>query len=120
MLLGIELTAKEAIAISEQLIAMKGDMETRTSGIPNSEPLLNVLYEYPIINSRGLQAHLKVTLDTAIDRLERLERLGIVREVTGQRRGRVYRFDRYIEILDAGWTDRKKSNDKVNSQDTIK
>lgn len=120
MLLGIELTAKEAITISEQLIAMKGDMETRTSGIPNPERLLNVLYEYPIINSRGLQARLKVTLDTAIDRLERLERLGIVREVTGQRRGRVYRFDRYIEILDAGWTDRKKSNDKVNSQDTIK
>lgn len=110
MLLGIELTAKEAITVSEQLIGLMDEMAKKTSGIPNAGKLLNVLYEYPIINSRGLQTHLKVALDTAIDRLERLKKLGIVSEVTGQRRGRVYRFDRYIDLLDAGWTVRKQSS----------
>jgi hypothetical protein len=39
---------------------------------------------------------------TAIARLQRFEKLGIVREITGQKRGRVYRFDRYIDTLDTG------------------
>ena len=33
-----------------------------------------------------------------------LLRRGIVREITGRKRGRVYRFDRYIDTLDDGWS----------------
>jgi hypothetical protein len=38
--------------------------------------------------------------------------LGIVREITGQKRNRVYRFDRYIDVLDDGWTEQKAVGEK--------
>ena len=109
MLLGIELAAKEAVSMSERLQALQQEMEKLTSKLPRAAPLLILLYQYPIINSRGVEKHLKVSLDTAIEWLQKFEALKILRETTGRRRSRIYRFDRYIDILDAGWTERKKS-----------
>ena len=74
--------------------------------------LVRLLYEYPIIDARGVRKHLDVTLDTAIARLQKLEELNIVREITGRKRGRVYRFDRYIDTLDDGWSDRKAAAER--------
>ena len=63
---------------------------------------MNVLFQYPIITATGVRRRLGGTLATAISRLRKFEALGIVREITGQKRNRVYRFDRYIDTLDTG------------------
>lgn len=105
-LLGVELTAKEAVGVSEKLVALQAEMDERVGERRGAE-LIRLLYEYPIIDARGVRRRLDVTLDTAISWLQKFEELGILREITGQKRGRVYRFDRYIEILDDGWTERK-------------
>lgn len=106
-LLGIELTAKEATAVSERLVALQSGMNKLIEGQRSGHELLPLLYEYPIIDARGVKRHLDVTLDTAIAWLQKFEELGIVREITGQKRGRVYRFDRYIDTLDDGGSARK-------------
>lgn len=106
-LLGIELTAKEAIVVSEKLVTLQADTEKLIKGQRRGLSLLRLLYEYPIIDARGVKRRLDVTLDTAIAWLQKFEQLGIVREITGQKRGRVYRFDRYIDTLDDGWSERK-------------
>lgn len=106
-LLGIELTAKEATAVSERLVALQSSTNKLIEGQRSGHELLPLLYEYPIIDARGVKRHLDVTLDTAIAWLQKFEELGIVREITGQKRGRVYRFDRYIDTLDDGWSARK-------------
>ncbi len=116
MLLGVELTAKDAISVSEKLESLQDEMNKLTSGQQRGMELLKLLYQYPIINSRGVEKHLDITLDTAIDWLRKFEELGILREITGLRRGRVYRFDRYISILDAGWAGRKAATGKPVSR----
>lgn len=112
MLLGVELTAKDAVTVCEKLQALQREMDGLAAGVPKGLELMNVLYQYPIITAGGVRRHLGVTLATAISRLRKLEALGIVREITGQRRNRVYRFDRYIVILDAGWTERKAAAER--------
>jgi Fic family protein len=112
-LLGIELTAKEAIGVSERLVILQSDMNTLIAGQRRGHELIRLLYEYPIIDARGVRRHLDVTLDTAIAWLQKFEELGIVREITGQKRGRVYRFDRYIDTLDDGWSERKAAAAKA-------
>jgi Fic family protein len=107
LLLGVEITAKDAVAVSEKLAALNAEMEERVKGEPGGAGLLKLLYRYPIIDARGVRKHLTMAPGTAIARLRNFEKLGIVRETTGQKRGRVYRFDRYISILDAGWSERK-------------
>ena len=100
-LLGVELTAKEAVSVSEKLVALQSEMDERVRGLRSGARLIRLLYEYPIIDARGVKRHLDVTLDTAISWLQKFEKLGIVRETTGQKRGRKYRFDRYLATLDA-------------------
>lgn len=107
MLLGVELTAKDALAVCDKLQALQRETDARVASLPKGLDLMQILYQYPIITAAGVRRHLGGTLATAISRLRKLEALGIVRETTGQKRNRVYRFDRYVEILDAGWTERK-------------
>jgi len=111
-LLGIELTAKEAIVVSEKLVTLQADMDKLIEDQRRGPELIRLLYEYPIIDARGVKRHLDVTLDTAIAWLQKFEDLGIVREITGQKRGRVYRFDRYIDTLDDGWSERKAAAER--------
>ena len=60
---------------------------------------LDVLFERPILNIRQLEAALDVPYRTAQRYIERLEEIGILREVTGQARNRLYRADEIIEAL---------------------
>jgi len=112
-LLGIELTAKEAIVVSEKLVALQADMDRRLAGQRRGRELIRLLYEHPIIDARGVKRHFGVTLDTAIAWLQKFETLDIVREITGRKRGRVYRFDRYIDTLDNGWSERKAAVERI-------
>jgi Fic family protein len=119
MLSGVERTAKDAVAVCEKLQVLQREMDARAADAPKGLELMNVLYQYPVITAGGLRQHLGGTLATAISRLRRFEALGIVRETTGQKRGRVYRFDRYVDTLDDGWSARKaatETNRKVTSQ----
>jgi hypothetical protein len=95
------------LVVSEKLVALQADMNKLLQGQRRGAELIRLLYEYPIIDARGVKRHLDVTLDTAIAWLQKFEDQGIVREITGQKRGRVYRFDRYIDTLDDGWSERK-------------
>ena len=52
--------------------------------IPNAAPQLNL------------------TPPTIRSAVESLEALGIVREITGKQRDRIYIYDRYVRILDEG------------------
>lgn len=110
-LLGVELTAKDTVAVCDRLQALRRETDALAAGLPKGAELMNVLYRYPVITANGVRRHLGGTLATAISRLRRFEAEGIVREVTGQKRNRVYRFDRYIGILDAGWTERKAAGE---------
>ena len=85
------------------------------SAVRRGQDVVRHLYAYPIINANGIKRHFGVSLDTAIAWLQKFEALGVVREITGQKRNRAYRFDRYIEILDAGWTARKAAADRKRS-----
>ena len=45
---------------------------------------------------------LGLTTPTVTSALRHLERMGIVREVTGKQRGRVFVYDAYLKILEQG------------------
>ena len=62
---------------------------------------LDVLFERPILNIRQLEAALEVPYRTAQRYIERLEEIGILREVTGQARNRLYRADEILLALES-------------------
>lgn len=62
---------------------------------------MDVIFERPILNIRQLESALDVPYRTAQRYVERLVELGILREVTGRARNRIYRADEILKVLEA-------------------
>lgn len=72
-----------------------------SGGLKNELRLLDLLYSQPIINVAWVQEQLGVAKATAHHLVSRLESLGILRETTGYRRNRVFRYDEYMEVFES-------------------
>ena len=99
---GVQATADDAVARSARIIDLRietlaaaGKLKHRTSR------LVEFLFAHPIVTVKSIERDLGISDDTAIAALRELEAAGIVREQTGRKRGRVYVFERYVEILEA-------------------
>jgi Fic family protein len=53
----------------------------------------------PITNIRRLARSTHLSVPTVTKALEGLEKLGVVREITGRQRGRLYSYRRYLDLL---------------------
>ena len=58
--------------------------------------------ERPLLTVRRICERTGLSFPAANKAVERLERFGIVREITGRRRDRVYAYDQYVAILNEG------------------
>jgi Fic family protein len=66
---------------------------------PNGLRLLDLLLEHPAVDVTLASDRLGVTFDTAGHLFSGLERLGLVTEVTGRRRNRLYHYAPYIALF---------------------
>jgi Fic family protein len=70
-------------------------------GQKNELKLLDLLYSQPIINVSWAERNLGVAKATAHQLVSRLESHGILRETTGFKRNRVFRYDRYMRVFES-------------------
>ncbi|MDX1918350.1 MAG: Fic family protein [Candidatus Caenarcaniphilales bacterium] len=68
----------------------------------SAKQVLNALVELPIASSNYLVKQTKLTPPTVNKVLDRLRELGIVKELTKQRRNRIYSYHEYMSILEEG------------------
>ena len=66
---------------------------------PNARLALNLLYKQPIVSAMDFEQKLAVSTPTAHVLIRELEKLNLLREVTGQQRGRLYTFERYLNLF---------------------
>jgi Fic family protein len=66
---------------------------------PNARLALNLLYNKPIVSETEIEEKLAVSTPTAHTLILELEKLNLLREVTGQQRGRLYTFERYLNLF---------------------
>ena len=58
------------------------------------------VYRQPIVNGAWVERELDVAKATANKLLARMERTGILRETTGFKRNRLFRYDEYVDVFD--------------------
>jgi Fic family protein len=100
---GISSQSQDAITRIERLGRLRNAYQERLSTERTAARLLqtlDVLFERPILNIRQLEAALDVPYRTAQRYVERLEEIGILREVTGLARNRLYRADEILLVLE--------------------
>ena len=100
---GVAQTATKGREVFRQVLALRTEVEHLVLGMgkraPSARQALNFLYRKPVIEARELEQSLGVTTPTANGLIKALIDKGILIEVTGQRRGRVYTFDRYLALF---------------------
>jgi len=103
---GVEQTAQGAVDTAQRLAALfQADsqrMQETGRGAASASRLLSALRERPVSNLNQLCEQTGMTFPTASKAMGNLTRLGIARELTGQRRNRVFVYDAYLEILNEG------------------
>ena len=62
----------------------------------------NFLQNNPVTTTARLKESCNISLPTVLRNLSTLEDLGVVREITGKERHKVFIYDRYLELLSKG------------------
>lgn len=90
-------TARRILALREKHRAAVTTHLARAAA--NGHRVLEHLYERPIVSVADIQTLLGTTYPSASNVVSRLATLGILREITGHRRNRLFRYDSYIQLF---------------------
>lgn len=99
---GVYWTARDATDTAQQIIRLRDqDRDALVASGPgmNELRLLDFLFQRPLINTSLAMEALQVSDVTARKVLGNLEKAGILEEITGKDRYRVYRYVRYWRIF---------------------
>lgn len=99
-------TTTQAVDTARQLIDLAGEDRDKISGLGRAAAstlrIHRVLMEQPIATAKRLVEKTGITPATVNNCLDHLERLGIVRELTGAKRNRIFSYTGYVEIMNQG------------------
>jgi len=105
-LAGVQETAEGAVDTANQLVELFKEDAAAIQAIgrasPNAMRVFERFRKRPVSGIPDLAEHAGIAFPTAARAIEALEKLGIVQEVTGRKRDRVYAYQRYIHLLNEG------------------
>lgn len=102
---GVCETAREAANAFKSILAMKlrieGEILPRFSARrqDHAQALVKRLYGKPVIDVKSASLELKTTINTATALITDLVQHGVLSEITGQRRNRLFIFREYIDLF---------------------
>lgn len=95
----------EAAETARRILALREDhrqliIEELGRGAANGYRILERLYQHPIFSVVEIERFLSITFPGANSLVSRLTTLGIVQEVTGRKRNRIFRYGPYLDLFD--------------------
>jgi Fic family protein len=102
----VEDTARQAVETVTALVKLAEEDRRRIQELKRISGTVllvhRVLLEKPLITAAKLASATGLTVMTVTAALHSLEKLEIIKEITGKRRNRVYSYRKYIEVLSQG------------------
>ena len=102
-LVGVIETAKSSTATFDNILKLQKQVEaqlqTLGSRTANAQKVMDYLYQRPVVNAARVGEVAGVSPASAYKLIADLERFGILKEITGGKRGKVYAFDAYIKLF---------------------
>lgn len=100
---GVQVQSTDAVVRIEHLQRLRHNYQELLQNERASERLLqavDVLFERPILSIRQVEASMDIPYRSAQRYIEKLERMGLLREVTGRTRNRLYQSDEILSALE--------------------
>ena len=102
-LVGIIETAKESIGTFDNIMKLQKSVDEKIQTLgartSNARVVISQLYMRPLINVQKVSDLTGLSLPSAYKLVKELENLGVLKEITGAKRGKQYRFQEYIELF---------------------
>jgi Fic family protein len=104
---GVQETSNQAFDAARSILELfKTDRSTIRDNLGQAADSALRVHEYlqenPIVTTARVNDAMAISRPTITSALDNLQELGIVREMTGKDRYRVYAYDDYLNILDEG------------------
>ena len=103
---GVEETANGAVVTAQRMNTMAQTDRAAVQGVGRTAgstlQVHHALLARPINTIARLSADTKLSVPTVTSALSALTELGLVREITGRKRGRVFSYAPYLEVLQQG------------------
>ncbi len=95
-------TSKSSIESFKQVLELKNKMEqevlTFGKKAQNAKKMIDILYRQPLVTINDIVDELGVSKPTINSLVKDFENKGILKEITGHKRNKIYVFDDYIKI----------------------
>lgn len=102
-LVGVIETAKSSTATFDNILKLQKQVEMQLQSLgsrtANAQKVLNYLYQRPIVNAAKVGEVAGVSPASAYKLIADLEQFGILKEITGSKRGKMYMFDAYLKLF---------------------
>ncbi len=100
---GVRSTAESAIQTLKDIIVLRSDCENLLVSLGKKQLLakqfLNYLYSHPITDATSAAKDLGISITTTLRLIDDLVRMGMLIESTGNKRNRVFVFERYMQLF---------------------
>ncbi len=100
---GIRVTAENSIQTFKEIIALRASMETKIMTLGKKQILaknvLQYLYSQPITDMQSIATATNVSLTSISRLLNDFVKLGILVELTGFKRNRIFAFEQYVKLF---------------------
>ncbi|MDR2814461.1 MAG: Fic family protein [Prevotellaceae bacterium] len=104
-LTGIVEVAQNGVATLEKIMQLKQSIEVQADKLGKrgaaARVLLNYLYKKPVISVAEAAGLIGKTPQTAYNLIGGLEKAGVLKEITGAQRNKLYLFEPYVRLFDA-------------------
>ena len=102
---GIRETAENSIETFKSIVTLREEVEhhnilTLGKKTRLAQSFIHYLYGKPIVDAQEVSEKLSITTSTALRLIEDFIRLGILSEVTGYKRNRIFVFERYLQLFE--------------------
>jgi len=101
----VEKTAETAINNLDEILLLKNNLMTKV--IPtlgkktkNAQKFLEILFCHPVVSARDVEKQIRLSAKASNDILRDFVRLEILKEITGNKRNRLFVFETYLRILE--------------------
>ncbi len=99
---GVETSGNEAVLTARKVFRLREANLTSFSGDVQATKLLHALCAKPLVSAGTAASWLDCSVDTAARVIQRLEAAGILVEITGRQRNRLWRYEPYVRLFSPG------------------
>lgn len=102
-LVGVIETARSSTTTFDNILKLQKQVEmqlqTLGSRAANAQKVMYRLYQHPMVDAAKVGAAAEVSPASAYKLIADLEHFGILKEITGAKRGKLYAFDAYLKLF---------------------